>query len=71
MAEQLFSGGMLREWSVGTTRPFRGCCNNPGAVDMDQCGNKKWLDSGYISERANGICSQTGCGVREKERNRG
>lgn len=46
MAEQLFSGGMQRERSVGTrvgaARPFRGCCNNPGAVDMDQCGNEQW-----------------------------
>lgn len=29
-------------------------------------GHEKWLDSGCISKRANKMCSQTGCGVREK-----
>lgn len=28
---------------------------------------RRWLDSGRVSKKADRICAQIGCGVREKE----
>lgn len=79
MAEWLLSGGRVENglqgqgWEQGDQ--LGAAVLTQVHVDGDPChaheGNEKWLDSGYISKRANKMCSQTGCGVREKERNQG
>lgn len=74
MSERLLSGGRVENGLQGQGWEQR---DQLGAavltqvhVGGDPCrareGNEKWLDSGYISKRANKMCSQTGCGVREK-----
>lgn len=73
---------MLREWSVGTrvgtARPFRGTAITrvqwTWTSVMTRRGWNPDIDVSNIDiviDRANGIYSQTGCGVREEERNRG
>lgn len=79
MAEWLLSGGRVENglqglgWDQGDQ--LGAAVLTQVQVDGDPFrareGNEKWLDSGYISKRANKMCSQTGCGVRETERNRG